>query len=518
MPPVLHRSVYVVAGILLGVSLLAIRYGAGSVAHRPVTLPGGAPAVVYEPGPPRSPWEPRTERARLPVVVLAHGFAANKGAMGSLARRLARAGYAVVTFDFRGHGANRARLGWGWSPEGLYEDVDAAVRYATTSPRFDPERLILMGHSMGAGAVLGHASREPGSAAVVAISGGFTIDGPHPVPNALLIWASRDPSSIRTRAREIGAEIAGLERLVLDRRYGDPARGTAVRASEVEGTDHLTILYSSEAARRIVGWLDETVGGAAERRPGGESGVWVLTGMLGGVVLLFGLTGRLAPVAAGPATPGPSGWRAPLVELAISHGGALLLIAGWDPFSGGSPFGVLPLRGGGAMAWFFLTSGALHWLVVLLRRAPVGASPPGLRAWTVGAALGLAGYLVLTGVLSPLWDLRLPPHRVGWAVLGAALLLPFFAVTEERLRPRGGARWVSPVGKGVTLLAIGVGASVGVLPFVVLLGLGGLVGLFVLFEVVGDRLALGRAHPGTAAVAQAIWAGWFLGVLFPIAG
>ena len=181
---------YVAAAIALAVSLLAIRLGDRVVAHYPVTLTGGVPAVVYEPGTPRGWGEPPPSGVRHPVVVLAHGFSGNKGSLGALARRLARAGYAVVAFDFRGHGANRTPF---QSGPNLDADLEAAVVYAASEPHFDLERLVLIGDSMGGGAVLDYASRWPGAAAVVTISGPQSPSGPHAVPNVLVLWGGGEP-------------------------------------------------------------------------------------------------------------------------------------------------------------------------------------------------------------------------------------------------------------------------------------------------------------------------------------
>ena len=89
--------------------------------------------------------------------------------------------------------------------------------------------MAIAGHSMGAHTVLAYAGRDPSVSAVIGISGGNYLEGPYSPPNVLLIWASRDPKGGRVHFREIGAQLAGLQRLVLDRTYGDPARGTAVR-------------------------------------------------------------------------------------------------------------------------------------------------------------------------------------------------------------------------------------------------------------------------------------------------
>jgi alpha-beta hydrolase superfamily lysophospholipase len=70
-----------------------------------------------------------------PVVILCHGFAANNAMTSSLARRIARSGYAVLALDFRGHGANPNALGPTADALGLRQDIDAALLYACPRSR-----------------------------------------------------------------------------------------------------------------------------------------------------------------------------------------------------------------------------------------------------------------------------------------------------------------------------------------------------------------------------------------------
>jgi len=66
-----------------------------SVDRRETLIAGSIPAHVYLPEVPKPP-----------IVVVAHGFCANKEMMQSLDYSLVRDGFAVVSFDFRGHGQN----------------------------------------------------------------------------------------------------------------------------------------------------------------------------------------------------------------------------------------------------------------------------------------------------------------------------------------------------------------------------------------------------------------------------
>src|SRR5262249_52080505 len=143
----------------------------------------------------------------------------------SLARRIAKAGYAVIAIDFRGHGENRNPFEQSGEGTQLRQDIDAALLYARSQSRFDGQRVALAGRSMGAFGVLSHAQRDPGVGAVIALSGANPAAGPFASPNTLYIWAAGDPPGLRKAARESAAKLAGLEQLVPDKTYGDVARG-----------------------------------------------------------------------------------------------------------------------------------------------------------------------------------------------------------------------------------------------------------------------------------------------------
>lgn len=84
-----------------------------------------------------------------PTVVLCHGLPGNEKNL-DLAQAMRRAGWTVVTFNYRGS----------WGSPGQYrfaqnlEDADAVLAFArdpanAAKLRIDPKRLVIMGHSMG---------------------------------------------------------------------------------------------------------------------------------------------------------------------------------------------------------------------------------------------------------------------------------------------------------------------------------------------------------------------------------
>lgn len=122
------------------------------------------------------------------AVVLVHGFAANrcKPAYARLADALAERVH-VLALDLRGHGGSA-----GASTLGEYEHLDVAAALAWVRA-WGPDRIVLVGVSMGGTAVLHAASRSGGAAAVVTISApAWFRDPPPPGPMTELdrVWRS----------------------------------------------------------------------------------------------------------------------------------------------------------------------------------------------------------------------------------------------------------------------------------------------------------------------------------------
>ncbi len=108
--------------------------------------------------------EPREQ-----CVVLAHGFTASKATMDLLAAYLVGRGHACLSFDFRGHklGGSTGALN---SMAEAVADLEAAVAFARE--RFQRDRCILIGHSMGALVSFAVAAAHPEIAGVVAVATG----------------------------------------------------------------------------------------------------------------------------------------------------------------------------------------------------------------------------------------------------------------------------------------------------------------------------------------------------------
>lgn len=127
-----------------------------------------------------------------PGAVLCHGMGADHRAMRPSAQRLARKGVATLTFDFRGHGKSDGIIDGNEA-----RDVIAALKFLRNHPKIDPWRIALVGHSLGAMAVIHAAAELKHLRALVSLSSPSEMNG----------RAERFLSSLYHKAAQIGSFI-----------------------------------------------------------------------------------------------------------------------------------------------------------------------------------------------------------------------------------------------------------------------------------------------------------------------
>jgi uncharacterized protein len=106
---------------------------------------------------------PAAAAGRGPAVLVCNGNAGNRSLRAPLAAALARAGLAVLLFDYRGYAANPGRP----TEPGLAADARAAAAYLAGRPEVDPARLVYFGESLGAAVALRLATERPPAALVL---------------------------------------------------------------------------------------------------------------------------------------------------------------------------------------------------------------------------------------------------------------------------------------------------------------------------------------------------------------
>ena len=165
-------------------------------------------------------------------IVIAHGFGGSAAMMRPYAQTLARQGFLVVSLDFSGHGTNLYPLPLDPSRR-LQQDLAVAVSHLRTLG-VPLGRIGLLGHSMGADAVVRYAGQRPRIHAVVTLS--LPTPTP-PSPSLLMLAGSLEPSAFHHE----GVRLVPL-------------------------SDHFTILFSPEA-HRLTGEFFATAFGAQPADP-----------------------------------------------------------------------------------------------------------------------------------------------------------------------------------------------------------------------------------------------------------
>ncbi|WP_308858100.1 alpha/beta fold hydrolase [Paenibacillus sp. R14(2021)] len=101
--------------------------------------------------------------AKLPIVIIAHGFIGNRMGTDRLfveaAERLTSSGYLVLRFDYGGCGESTGDYGSGGLDE-LIAQTRTVIDYALSLDLVDAERLILLGHSLGGAVAVLTAARD----------------------------------------------------------------------------------------------------------------------------------------------------------------------------------------------------------------------------------------------------------------------------------------------------------------------------------------------------------------------
>lgn len=89
-------------------------------------------------------WWVAPPRPDAPVLMIVHGRSANISTRVAIVRQLARDGFGVLIFDYRGYGASSGHP----NEANLSEDANAAYDWLM-SHRVDPRRLAIVGQSLG---------------------------------------------------------------------------------------------------------------------------------------------------------------------------------------------------------------------------------------------------------------------------------------------------------------------------------------------------------------------------------
>jgi len=351
--------VLVVAGVM-------VLLGSSGDVGRSSTMAGDTPIRIIEP----------VGEVRSPVVVLAHGFSGSAAMMDPMASALARAGHVVVMPDLPGHGRNTAPLEDGALDRAVGEAVTAAAEL-TGLP------VAVVGHSMGAGAVTSWAVENPTDATVaISLPSAEDIpDDPASPRNLLILWGSAETSRFSDAA--LAALRAGYPDAQPGQTYGDPSQGTARRAVEIAGAEHISVIYRQQSVEEVAAWL----GGDQPR--GDARIVGVLLVLVGGVLAARPLLAAAVVAGLGAAALQRLTDRVPVAVTGYLLGwfavGALVL--GAETWRRGAAVGTLR-----ALGWGALAGGVLALAMALPARLTWAAyALVGPRPWVFAVLLIVLG-------------------------------------------------------------------------------------------------------------------------------
>mgnify|MGYP001174005959 CR=1 FL=1 len=108
-----------------------------------------------------------------PGILLIHQAGGSQADWEPLVEALHAAGYAILTFDLRGHGASGGQADWAQMPG----DTQAALRLLSELPGVDASRIVTGGASIGANLALNACADFAGCAATILLSPGLDYHG-----------------------------------------------------------------------------------------------------------------------------------------------------------------------------------------------------------------------------------------------------------------------------------------------------------------------------------------------------
>lgn len=433
-----------------------------------------------------------------PLVLIAHGFAGSATVMRGFAFTLAHAGYATLSWDFDGHGANPLVLG----SQPLLADADVALGVARERGLVTPGKVAILGHSMGSGVALQFGQTHPDTAATIAIS---PVDQTvtQELPHNLLLMAGALEPQFQSTAESILAQAGGAG--------GDIRTGTARQYNVIANVEHMSILFAPAAQRQAVAWLDSVFG----RQPGATDYtdvrvLWYALAMIGALFIAAALAARLWDLVYEIDDVAERTLQQRLAALlgGVLAASALLWLAGEAGYNVRTLFGLSV--GGYLVIWF-----ALAGLVALaLLRAP--SALPSARA-VIGGLLVFAVLWLGVGLLADVvwypWLLIWPRLRL-WP-LAVVCLLPWYIAVAQLAGGSGLAvqlgRWLahSLIVVGGLFLAMQLTPGIGFLMLI-------LPALPVLFLV---HAIASAPHRGwwPFAISGALFTSWMLLAIFPLA-
>ncbi|NJM78318.1 MAG: alpha/beta fold hydrolase [Acaryochloridaceae cyanobacterium RU_4_10] len=186
---------------------------------------------------------PKAVRHR-PGILIAHGFAGSKQLMFGYGYTLAHNGYGVLLLDFDGHGANAAPLDKG----NLQNNFKTALAVLKRQPEIDPDKIGILGHSMGSRVVMvGGIEQAKAISAVVAIS-----------PTDAPVNPTK-PQNLQLQAGEWEGKFVRQSAKLLQRAGGanpNTENGEGRSRIIVPQSEHILVLFKDRSHQAALKWFN----------------------------------------------------------------------------------------------------------------------------------------------------------------------------------------------------------------------------------------------------------------------
>lgn len=97
------------------------------------------------------------------TLLVSHGNAEDLGYTRDWLTSLEHSGFSVFSYDYQGYGTSEGRP----SEQGVYDDENAAYDYLTGQLKIAPDRIIILGRSVGTGPAVHIAARRPAAGLIL---------------------------------------------------------------------------------------------------------------------------------------------------------------------------------------------------------------------------------------------------------------------------------------------------------------------------------------------------------------
>lgn len=193
----------------------------------------------------------RAGRPGAPVILYSHGNSETLSFAMPLIAEYARRGYGIMAYDYAGYGGSTGKAG----EKQACMDIDAAYRYLTGSAGVKPDRIVLLGFSIGCGPSCYAAEKYPVRAVVLCapFASAFQVVLPFPLPGDHFPNARR-LSRVKTPLLLFHGKKDRIIPFRNGRKVYEMSAGTPKRFVPVEGAGHNNIIDTlGEAYWQILG-------------------------------------------------------------------------------------------------------------------------------------------------------------------------------------------------------------------------------------------------------------------------